>query len=239
MLSRLNLTLTAFTLAFYASPAASQVPAPQPTTVPQPAPAPQRVRPPRPISEDDTDGARHPVWIVVKPDGLHFVQSSEELKGIQQNPTNAFLIACREFEMKAASSDGEPGFVLDCRQAAVYGKYGTWKFVEMEGQNLHYETRERILQLSGSDDKSVRFSVEDGGEMTASAAQIQLQLGDTDYRMRATGVQMEFHAKPVRPVQPAGHSDAPVFRPYYNALPPDAVPVPPPYRDPSPPLPTY
>lgn len=244
MLSRLILTLTAFALALDTSPAASQTTAPQPAAVPQAAPAPQRatnpqpVKPPRPIAETAVDSSSYQIWFVLKPDGLQFVQTPDELNAIQENPpADAFVIACHEFEMKGTPSKGNPRYVLLCRQAMVAGRYGTQRWVSMEGQDLRYDTQERELQLTGSDDKPVRFSVEDGDELNLTAPGIRLQLGASTYKLQAIGVQMEFHAKPIRTVQPAAHSDDGVYRPYYNALPQDAVPAPSPYRDPSAPLP--
>ncbi|MDB4680240.1 MAG: hypothetical protein P8M30_12150 [Planctomycetaceae bacterium] len=50
------------------------------------------------------DLKEYPVWLLIQPQGVRFLQSDEEI-AIHQNqiPANAFLIGCHEAEFKAAT----------------------------------------------------------------------------------------------------------------------------------------
>jgi len=98
----------------------------------------------------------YPIWLLIQPQGVRFLQSDEEI-AVHQNsiPHHAFLVGCHEAEFKAVRDAEDRSFLLSCQDFALLGSYGTKQFAEIKGMSLAYSTKTNQIQLQGEKDAPV------------------------------------------------------------------------------------
>ncbi|MBD3672100.1 MAG: hypothetical protein HUJ26_01125 [Planctomycetaceae bacterium] len=120
----------------------------------------------------------YPIWLVIKPEGVRFLQTEEEI-ALHQNqiPLDAFLVGCQQATFEASSNAEKRAFDLKCEKFVLMGSYGAKQHVEAKGAALSYSTTNDQLQLSGAEKQPVEARL-NGQESTTllSAEQIKLNL---------------------------------------------------------------
>jgi hypothetical protein len=157
------------------------------------------------------DLKEYPIWLMIQPQGVRFLQSDEEI-AIHQNqiPANAFLIGCHEAEFKAVSDAKDRSFQLDCKDFALLGSYGTKQHVEIKGASLAYSTQSQQVELTGDKELPLEYRLSHlASESVLKAERITLSLLEDRYRTTATNVELiEIYHTSSEP----GISDAPSTR---------------------------
>lgn len=151
---------------------------------PQPASrnAPQPLQPqtgphdPKPAPPDEL--AKYPVWLLIKPDGIQFLQTLEEIATNRNTiPPHAFLLCCVTANFKAAAGEQQPEFQLTCEDFLLRGRYGSKQSLEVKGASLEFSTRTQQVQLRGSEELPLEsHSLDAASETRMRAEEINLQL---------------------------------------------------------------
>lgn len=151
--------------------------------------------------EPDPELAEYPIWLLIKPDGVRFLQTEEEIATNHHAiPPNAFLIGCRSAEFKAGTvadfegvekpenGDGKRAFQLNCKDFTLKGSFGTKQTLEVTGDTLAFATETQQIQLQGAEKQPLEFhSWDESAENRMQADEITLQLHADGFQMSAKG----------------------------------------------------
>lgn len=128
--------------------------------------------------EPAADLARYPIWILIKPEGIQFLQTQDEIAANQNAiPPNAFLLGCVTVNFTGASVEQTPDFQLKCEDFLLMGRYGTKQNLDVKGASLTYSTKSKQIQLKGTEELPLEaHSVDEASETRMQADEIFLQL---------------------------------------------------------------
>jgi hypothetical protein len=151
------------------------------TPVPQPVPDPLTPQPATGQNvqqEKPSEFTKYPIRLLIKPDGIQFQQTQEEIATNQNAiPPNAFLLGCVTVNFKGAAGEPKPDFQLSCEDFLLMGSFGTQQNLDVKGASLSYSTQTQQIQLQGSDELPLEFhSVDAASETRMQADEIKLQL---------------------------------------------------------------
>jgi hypothetical protein len=144
--------------------------------------------------------AQYPIWLLIQPDGVQFLQTEEEIAThFHSIPPNSFLLGCQSASFEAGPAEesllGESGqtsparaFRLKCEDFVLKGSYGTKQQLEVTGNSLDYSTESEQILLKGTEESSLEYlSVDESASTRMQADQIVLQLHSDRFQVSAKG----------------------------------------------------
>jgi hypothetical protein len=128
--------------------------------------------------EPSADLAKYPIWLLIKPDGIQFLQNQEEIATNQNAiPRNAFLLGCMTVKFEGASVEQKPNFQLSCEEFLLMGRYGTKQNLDVKGASLTFSTKSKQIRLTGTEKLPLELhSIDEASETRMRADEITLQL---------------------------------------------------------------
>lgn len=134
---------------------------------------------PKPAAADEL--AKYPIWLLIKPDGVQFLQTQEEIATNRNTiPPHAFLLCCVTANFKAAAGEQQPEFQLTCEDFLLRGRYGSKQNLDVKGASLNFSTRTQQVQLRGSEELPLELhTVDVASETRMQADEILLQLNES------------------------------------------------------------
>jgi len=170
--------------------------------------------------QPDPELAKYPIWLLIKPDGVQFLQTQEEIATNRHTiPPNAFLIGCRSATFKAGAfdefapagaapeterNDSQRTFNLSCDVFTLKGRYGTRQQIEVTGATLSFSTASQQIHLHADKPQPLEFhSWDESAENRMQADEITLQLHADGFQMSAEGASgVEINPNPDPKKQP-------------------------------------
>ena len=131
---------------------------------------------PKPATPDEF--AKYPIWLLIKPGGIRFLQTREEI-AMDRNaiPPDAFLLGCVTVKFEGAAGEQKPDFKLDCDDFLLLGRFGTQKHLEVKGAALSFATKSQQIQFKGSEALPLEIhSIDAVSESRMRAEEVILQL---------------------------------------------------------------
>lgn len=168
------------------------------------------------VEQEPPATEKYPMWLLLKPDGVQFLQSDEELAtNLSSIPANAFLVGCFEPKFEGVVANEKPDFQLTCQEFMLKGRYGTPQTVLIKGAELRYSTLTRKIELKGSDEIELTCKIENGQmDSHLLADEITFQLHDDSFQVSVKGsTSLEIDAYPA-PVTKPRSSDSRGFDPF-------------------------
>lgn len=178
--------------------------------------------------------AKYPIWLLIEPDGIQFLQTQKEIaehRGTFHN--DALLLGCATAKFEGAASDQNTEFNLNCEDFLMLGRYGTKQELGVTGAALHYSTKTKQLRMTGTEELPLEYEARDAASHTLlQADEIILQLHEDSFQLSVRGAQaLEIHALPEAEKDffgnPAGEDfDVPTYDPGFQEPKPTPEPIP-------------